>query len=101
MQAAGQAGRFEGTFLDDFGKSPRGDKDNVQPRVGVVFDLRGDGRNLFRGGWGIYTDMAYTNANALTTSSSTTLARARLNVAATSGFITCSPAAGMRWRLVS
>ncbi len=68
MQAAGQTGRFDGTFLEDFGKSTRGDWDNVQPRFGAVFDLRGDGRDLLRGGWGIYTDLAYTNANALTAS---------------------------------
>ena len=68
MQAAGQTGRFEGTLLEDFGKSPRGDWDNIQPRLGGVFDLRGDGAHLFRGGWGIYTDLAYTNANALTAS---------------------------------
>jgi hypothetical protein len=68
MQAAGFTGRFEGTFLEDFGKAPRGDYDNVQPRLGAVYDLRGDGRDIIRGGWGIYTDMAYTNANVLTTS---------------------------------
>lgn len=68
MQAAGQAGRFAGTFLDDFGKSPRGDRDNVQPRLGFVYDLGGNGRHLVRGGWGIYSDRSYTNQNVLTTS---------------------------------
>jgi hypothetical protein len=68
MQAAGLTGRFEGTLLEDFGKSPRGDYDNIQPRLGAVYDLRGDGRDLLRGGWGIYTDLAYTNANALVAS---------------------------------
>ena len=68
MQAAGQTGRFAGTFLEDFGKTPRGDRDNMQPRFGAVFDLRGNGRDLIRGGWGIYTDFAYTNANVLTAS---------------------------------
>jgi hypothetical protein len=68
MQAAGAAGRFAGTVLDDFGKSTRGDRNNVQPRVGAVYDLRGDGQDVLRGGWGIYTDLAYTNANALTAS---------------------------------
>ena len=65
MQAAGRAGRFAGTALEDFGSEPRGDKDNVQPRVGFAYDLRGDGRDVLRGGWGIYTDFAYTNANML------------------------------------
>ena len=68
MQAAGMTGRFQGTLLEDFGQTPRGDYDNVQPRLGAVYDLRGNGRDLLRGGWGIYTDLAYTNANALTAS---------------------------------
>ncbi len=61
MQAAGRAGRFAGTVLDDFGQTPRSDKDNIQPRLGAVYDLRGDGRDIVRGGWGIYTDFGYTN----------------------------------------
>jgi hypothetical protein len=65
MQAAGAAGRFAGTPLDDFGKSPRTDKNNIQPRLGFAYDVRGDGHDLVRGGWGIYTDFAYTNSNAL------------------------------------
>jgi hypothetical protein len=65
MQAAGRAGRFAGTILDDFGKETRKDKDNVQPRLGAVLDLRGDGRDIIRGGWGIYTDFGYINSNAL------------------------------------
>jgi hypothetical protein len=68
MQLAGQTGRFDGTLLDDFGKEPRGDWDNIQPRLGAVYDLGGNGRNLFRVGWGIYADVAYTNSNVLTTS---------------------------------
>jgi outer membrane receptor protein involved in Fe transport len=66
MQAAGQAGLFAGTFLQDFGKTPQNDGNNIQPRLGAVYDLRGDGRDLIRGGWGIYTDVAYTNSNVLT-----------------------------------
>jgi len=65
MQAAGAAGRFAGTVLGDFGKSPKADKNNIQPRVGFVYDLRGNARNIVRAGWGIYTDFAYTNQNAL------------------------------------
>ena len=65
MQAAGAAGRFAGTVLSDFGKSPETDKNNIQPRVGFVYDLKGDGRDVIRGGWGLYTDFAYTNQNAL------------------------------------
>ena len=51
--------------MEDFGKPPRGDVDNLQPRIGFTVDLGHDGRDLVRGGWGIYTDMAYTNANIL------------------------------------
>ena len=66
MQAAGRSGRFAGTILDDFGHEPRRDRDNIQPRFGGVFDLTGDGRNMVRGGWGIYSDFGYINSNALT-----------------------------------
>jgi outer membrane receptor protein involved in Fe transport len=66
LQAAGRTGRFSGTILEDFGEEPRGDKDNVQPRAGFVYDLHGTGRESIRGGWGIYTDFGYTNANVLT-----------------------------------
>ncbi len=66
LQAAGQAGRFAGTALEDFGQTLRGDKDNIQPRFGFVYDLHGAGREVVRGGWGVYTDFAYTNANVLT-----------------------------------
>ncbi len=65
MQAAGRAGLFAGTALEDFGSEPRGDKDNIQPRAGFTYDLRGDGRDVVRGGWGLYTDFAYTNTNML------------------------------------
>jgi outer membrane receptor protein involved in Fe transport len=66
LQAAGRTGRFAGTALEDFGESTRGDKDNIQPRLGFVYDMDGTGGQVLRGGWGIYTDFAYTNANVLT-----------------------------------
>ena len=65
MQAAGRTGRFAGTVLEDFGQEPRTDKDNVQPRLGAVYDVDGSGRHVVRGGWGIYTDFAYAASNAL------------------------------------
>jgi outer membrane receptor protein involved in Fe transport len=68
MQAAGLTGRFDGTLLSDFGLTPRADRNNWQPRVGVVWDVFGNGRDLVRGGWGIYTDFAFTNMNMLTAS---------------------------------
>lgn len=66
LQAAGQSGRFAGTVFDDFGQEPRSDRDNIQPRVGAVVDLRGDGRDIIRGGWGLYTDFGYIGSNAIT-----------------------------------
>jgi hypothetical protein len=65
MQAAGAAGRFAGTVLDQFGERAKGDANNIQPRVGVAYDVRGNGRDVVRAGWGIYTDFAYTNQNAI------------------------------------
>jgi len=66
LQTAGRTGRFAGTALEDFGEDPTGDKDNIQPRLGFVYDLDGAGRQIIRGGWGVYSDFAYTNANVLT-----------------------------------
>jgi outer membrane receptor protein involved in Fe transport len=66
LQTAARAGRFNGTVLEEFGKDMRGDKNNLQPRIGFVYDLRGTGTEVVRGGWGIYTDFAYTNVNVLT-----------------------------------
>ena len=66
LQTAARAGRFDDTVLEDFREDVRGDTNNIQPRVGFVYDLDGAGRAVVRGGWGIYTDFAYTNANVLT-----------------------------------
>ncbi len=66
MQAAGAAGQFDAfPFLESFGQEPTTDKDNFQPRVGAAYDLRGNGRDILRGGWGVYTDFGYTNSNVL------------------------------------
>jgi hypothetical protein len=41
--------------LNRFVSSDRGtDTNNVQPRIGATFDLRGDGSAVLRGGWGMY-----------------------------------------------
>ena len=37
----------------------------VQPRLGAVWDVRGNAKDLVRAGWGIYTDFGYTNSNVL------------------------------------
>jgi len=65
MQQAGAAGRFAGTLLEDFGKEPRADRDNLQPRLGAAIDLFGNGRDIVRGGWGLYTDLGYLASNVL------------------------------------
>jgi len=66
LQQAGQSGLFAGTLLDDFGSEPQTDGDNVQPRLGVVVDVFGNGRDVLRGGWGVYTDFGYIASNVLT-----------------------------------
>ena len=66
LQAAGASGRLAGmAFFEDFGQSTRNDADNLQPRIGVAWDFTGNGRNVLRAGWGIYTDFGYTNSNIL------------------------------------
>jgi hypothetical protein len=63
---AADAGRFDGVpGWDEFKKDEGEDLNNIQPRIGAVYDLRGDGRDVVRGGWGIYYDFGYTNANIL------------------------------------
>jgi len=51
--------------MENFGQDPKDDTNNWQPRVGFAYDMRGNGKDVIRGGWGVYMDMAYTNANAL------------------------------------
>ena len=65
MQQAGATGRFAGTLLEEFGEVPRADRDNLQPRLGVAIDLFGDGRDVIRGGWGLYADFGYIASNIL------------------------------------
>lgn len=66
LQAASQAGRFNGVpGFDQWGLSSREDYNNIQPRIGVAWDVNGNGKDLVRAGWGIYYDFGYTNANIL------------------------------------
>ncbi len=66
MQDAGRAGLLAGIKgLENFGKDPKEDTNNWQPRIGFAYDVRGDGKDVVRGGWGIYQDVGYTNSNVL------------------------------------
>ena len=41
--------------LNEFVSGDRGtDTNNLQPRLGATYDVRGDGRVVLRGGWGMY-----------------------------------------------
>src|SRR5581483_5127190 len=61
--------RYNEPYLQDFQGGKGGvltnDKNNIAPRVGATWDLRGDGRTTIRGGWGIFYDFPYTNATIL------------------------------------
>ena len=66
LQDAARAGRFTNApGFDEFGPDPADDTNNWQPRVGAVYDLRGNGKDVIRAGWGVYYDFGYTNANIL------------------------------------
>jgi hypothetical protein len=66
VQTAGAAGKLVNIpGLENFGKSQREDYNNIQPRVGGVLDVRGNSKDIVRFGWGIYTDVGYTNSNML------------------------------------
>src|SRR5438046_2639138 len=38
---------------------------NIQPRVGFGYDVKGDGKDVVRAGYGRYYDFSYTNINVL------------------------------------
>ena len=66
LQAAALAGRFEGQkAFREFGLDSKEDANNWQGRAGVAWDVRGDGMDLVRAGYGRYYDVGYTNANIL------------------------------------
>src|SRR5438067_190746 len=71
VRAAAIAGKFNSlpgpvaALMNDFASDPQIDKTNLQPRVGAVLDVNGNGKDIVRGGWGIYADFGYTNSNVL------------------------------------
>ena len=66
VQAAGRAGLLTGIKGWRTPASIRRRTRTTGSRAsGFAFDLRGDGRDVVRGGWGIYQDVGYTNSNVL------------------------------------
>jgi Carboxypeptidase regulatory-like domain/TonB dependent receptor-like, beta-barrel len=64
LDQAGRAGLLANSpGFEDFGKDPAEDRNNLQPRVGLAYDVRGNGRDVLRGGYGRYYDFSYTNNN--------------------------------------
>ncbi len=70
---AAKAGLLNGIVgMENFALDPENDKNNFQPRIGAAYDVRGDGKDVLRGGWGIYTDFGYSNSNVLFAASDAT-----------------------------
>jgi hypothetical protein len=64
---------YNEAYLKDFqGASDKlsNDNNNIAPRLGFTYDLKGDGRNIIRGGAGRFYDFPYTNATTLFPSAS-------------------------------
>ncbi|MEX2662219.1 MAG: TonB-dependent receptor [Vicinamibacterales bacterium] len=66
IQDAARAGRFVGQqAFREFGLESKEDTNNWQGRAGLAWDMRGDGNDVVRAGYGRYYDVGYTNANIL------------------------------------
>ena len=71
VRNAAIAGKFNtlaapvGDVMNHFALDPRIDKTNIQPRIGLVYNIHGDATDVVRGGWGIYSDFGYINSNVL------------------------------------
>jgi hypothetical protein len=69
VQKLVDAGKYTESYLQGFknggGTTLQNPSNNWSPRLGFTYDLRGDSRNILRGGAGRYYDFPYTNANIL------------------------------------
>ena len=61
--------KYNDSYLKVFqgggGGKLKNDTNNLAPRLGFTYDLRGDSKNILRGGVGRYFDFPYTNATIL------------------------------------
>jgi hypothetical protein len=68
-QALSTQTKYNDPYLKDFqggkGGKLKNDTNNLAPRLGFTYDLRGDSKNIVRGGVGRYYDFPYTNATIL------------------------------------
>jgi hypothetical protein len=68
-QALSTQTKYSDPYLKAFqggqGGKLKNDTNNWAPRLGFTYDLRGDSKNIIRGGMGRYYDFPYTNATIL------------------------------------
>ncbi|HYL04431.1 MAG TPA: TonB-dependent receptor [Thermoanaerobaculia bacterium] len=61
--------KYQWGYLDPFRNGGGGqlsnDSKDIAPRLGLTWDVAGDGKQLLRAGYGIYYDFPYTNATIL------------------------------------
>jgi hypothetical protein len=60
-QAANRAVRALQIIGNPYGKVAKDDKNNVSPRIGFAWDVKGNGKSVARAGYGIYYDQSFLN----------------------------------------